>query len=229
MAEAAKILSGTAPADLKYDPAIIWENDCFNAKPIAGQFNEPDDFLWRLWRIEQNNHVILQVKDTVACLIYNPDRQAVALVGQKRPAVSLKNGGDGFLLEVPAGHVENQDIDNPRAAMAREANEELGAKFDLDGRDFGLIGDQPLFLSPGHLTERMWLGYAEAGDEKFDQAKCIFGLTDEGEETERVWTPIYELDCLDVIDMKTFALIQWFLYNHQPAEGAAENADHQTV
>jgi|GEM_PF-2256826 len=226
MTEAARIISGIVPADLKCKPRFIWENSCYSARPIAGQFDKLDVFLWRLWRVKQNNHVILQVKDTVAFLIYNPDRQAVALVGQKRPAVSLKNGGDGFLLEVPAGHIDNQDIDNPRAAMAREANEELGAKFNLDGRDFGLIGDQPLFLSPGHLTERMWLGYVEAGDEKFDQTRHTFGLADEDEETERIWVPIYELDCLEMIDMKTFALIQWFLRNHQPAEGAAGNADH---
>lgn len=177
---------------------------------------EKGDFRWRLWHIDQNDHVILQVKHTVAFLIYNPDRRAIAIVSQKRPAVSMCDGSNGEIDEAPAGHIEESDLDDILAVMAREANEELGAKFIPNNHDFQLITSAPLYLSPGHMTERMYLGYTEAGDEMFDNSKTKFGVAAEGEETEIRWFSIDGLSKIEWEDMKTFALVQWFLNNRDP-------------
>ena len=187
-------------------------NKHFSGTLIAGLSRRMTErFFWCLWQISQNGHVILETKDTVAVLVYNPDKRAVALVGQCRPAVSLKDGSDGMLIEVLAGHIEDEDINNPKAAMAREAIEEMGAKFDPDNTDFELICTWPLYLTPGHSTERMYLGYIEAGDDMFDLTKTTFGVAAEIEQTQVRWYPIDKLETTEFEDMKTFALVQWFL------------------
>lgn len=191
------------------------KNDFFSATTICEiprALSAPESSICRLLQVQENGHVILQTPDTVACLVYNRDRKAVALVSQKRPAVSFGENTDGTIIEGVAGHIENYDIGNPKAAMARECNEELGMRLDPDDQDFELLNQgEALYTSPGHSTEKMWLGYIEVGDGMFDHSKADFGLAEEGESTRRLWIPINCLSMMELHDLKTFALVQWFL------------------
>lgn len=163
----------------------------------------------RLWKEIGGNHVIVEKPSAVSFLVYNRNRRKLVFVSQHRPATG------GKILEAPAGHIDlPPDQQSNRCileTMAREAQEELGVIIDIDRIELVSMG---LFTSPGILTEKIWLGYMEIGDADIEQEERIYGLAEEGERIERSWLPIEPMDKLvgsAFMDMKTFALIQWFL------------------
>jgi len=90
-----------------------------------------------------------------AILLYDLDCETIVLTRQFRfPAWEL--GGDGFLYEVPAGVVEN---DNPEETIQLETSQETG-----------FIIEKPTFLfkafaTPGSVTEQLYY-YAAPYDNK---------------------------------------------------------------
>jgi nudix-type nucleoside diphosphatase (YffH/AdpP family) len=141
-----------------------------------------------------------------AILLVDPARQSVILVRQFRPGAFFGGHEDGFLLEVPAGLL---DDDSPETAIAREAMEETGYAV----RDLRHLFDT--FSSPGTLTERISCFAAHIDTTKRDGKGG--GVDGEGEDLEIVEMPIDEAYGLiatgGIVDAKTIMMLQWLMLN----------------
>ena len=141
-----------------------------------------------------------------AILLVDPARQSVILVRQFRPGAFFGGHADGFLLEVPAGLL---DDDSPETAIAREAMEETGYAV----RDLRHLFDT--FSSPGTLTERISCFAAHIDTTKRDGKGG--GVDGEGEDIEIVEMPIDEACGLiatgGIVDAKTIMMLQWLMLN----------------
>lgn len=135
-----------------------------------------------------------------AILLYNIDLRSIVLTRQFRyPAYS--QGQSGFLLEVPAGIVENDD---PAATIRAETAQETGY----------LIGEPDFlfkaFVSPGSVTEQIFYFSAEYRNEQREGLGG--GLRDEGEDIQVLEMSIEKAVSLvkdgGVVDAKTILLIQ---------------------
>lgn len=134
-------------------------------------------------------------------LLYDPTKKTVVLVRQLRVPVFL-NGGEGFMIEAPAGL---NDGDHPADAIAREAMEETG--YLVENAEF--LFDA--YMSPGTLTERVSFFAAE-----IDISKKVAeggGLAGEGEDIEVLEIPLDKAFAMiatgEICDGKTIILLQW--------------------
>jgi len=135
-----------------------------------------------------------------AILLYNVKSRSIVLTRQFRyPAWTL--GGDGFLLEVPAGIIEG---DNPEQTIRAETEQETG-----------FLINQPEFLfkafaTPGSVTEQL---YFFAASYDVDQRSGTGGgLEEEGEDIEVIEVSLTEAVSWVreglIEDAKTIILIQ---------------------
>lgn len=110
--------------------------------------------------------------DGVAALLYDPERRTVLLTRQFRPGVRMA-GDEGFLVEVPAGML---DDDDPERRMRAELLEETG----FQPRTLRKL--MTLYASPGSLTEQVhyFLGEYSKADRKQEGG----GEEEEGEDIE---------------------------------------------
>ena len=139
--------------------------------------------------------------NAAAILLHDPVRKVVVLVRQVRAPVFL-NGGEGWMIEVPAGLL---DGDHPAEAIAREAMEETGYRVENAEYLFDA------YMSPGTLTERVSFFAAE-----IDLGKRVGaggGLAEEGEDIEVLDLPLSKaFDMIatgEICDGKTIMLLQW--------------------
>jgi nudix-type nucleoside diphosphatase (YffH/AdpP family) len=139
--------------------------------------------------------------NAAAILLFDPARSTVVLVRQVRVPVYL-NGGEGWLIEVPAGL---NDGDHPADAIAREAMEETG--YLVESAEY--LFDA--YMSPGTLTERVSFFAAE-----IDMSKKVAeggGLAGEGEDIEVLEIPLEKAFAMiatgEICDGKTIMLLQW--------------------
>lgn len=141
-----------------------------------------------------------------AILLVDPARQTVVLVRQFRPGAFFGGHPDGFLLEVPAGLL---DEDSPEDAIAREAMEETGYAV----RDLTHLFE--MYSSPGTLTERVSCFAAHIDSSKRDGKGG--GVDGEGEDIEIVEMPVVEAFGLiatgGIVDSKTIMMLQWLMLN----------------
>jgi nudix-type nucleoside diphosphatase (YffH/AdpP family) len=79
-------------------------------------------------------------------LLHDPDRDTVLLVRQFRYPAFANGHPDGYLLEAPAGLLDDEDA---LSAITREAEEETGVRV----RDVERLFE--LYMSPGSVTERI--------------------------------------------------------------------------
>lgn len=142
--------------------------------------------------------------DGAAALLYNTDQQAVVFVRQWRITAQLKNINNGWLLEAPAGLLDDQA---PVVAMQRELAEETGYHC-ADLREVATV-----FASPGAHLEQVYLYVGLVTDE--DRKASGGGLASEHEELEVVHIPLRDLDQMLrdglIIDAKTVILVQYLL------------------
>ena len=136
-----------------------------------------------------------------AVLLYNPERRSVLLTRQFRIGARLA-GHDGFMIEVPAGMLDDAE---PGERVRAELCEETGFR----GR--GLRKVIEFFPNPSSLTETVhcFLGEYEDGDRKGDGG----GKEEEGEDIE-----VLEMDADEafrrvkeggIVDAKTVILLQF--------------------
>ncbi len=155
----------------------------------------------------QHTREILRGPDSVSILLFDSARDEVMLVQQQRLAV-VEKLSPGILTEVVAGRLDKGQND-PCIVAVQEALEEAGVTLAAE-QIILVTGDCPLALSPGVLDEVTYLAYAEIG-EGDRVAGNVFGNKAEGERTTLVRIPVSKLENYTSSDLKTFALIQWFL------------------
>lgn len=143
--------------------------------------------------------------DSVAVLMYEKDTDSLLFTKQFRyPTV---NNGDGWILEIPAGSMEEGDLPSERAQ--KEVSEELGYQL----HELKLIST--FFTSPGGSSERIFLFYAEVTSE--DKTTMGGGLVSEKEDIALVKMALSEIlkrgisQCFT--DAKSLVAVQWFFLN----------------
>jgi len=144
--------------------------------------------------------------DSVAAIVHHVEDDRLVFTEQFR--FSTYEKGPGWLLEIPAGIVEDKD-DTPETSMKRELVEEIGYTID------SLRHIHTFYLSPGGTSERIFLYYA---------AVSYKNKTSEGggldEEAEDIRTVIYTVDETfakmakgEIMDAKTLIALQWLQLN----------------
>lgn len=136
-----------------------------------------------------------------AVLLYNRDRRTVILTRQFRFPAWLMGDENPWLVEAPAGKL---DGDDPLTCAKKEAEEETGYRI----ADLTLVAAP--YMSPGSVTERLWLYVGE-----YDSSARISeggGLEDEGEDIETLELPFADamamLERGEIADGKTIILLQ---------------------
>jgi nudix-type nucleoside diphosphatase (YffH/AdpP family) len=133
-------------------------------------------------------------------LLYDRARETVILTRQFRfPA--YVNGHDGMLIEAPAGLLDQA---TPEARIRAEAEEETGYRVGAVRKIF------EAFMSPGSVTERLYLFVAE-----YDAAAKTGrggGIASEGEDIEVLELPfaaaLRMIESGEIADGKTIMLLQ---------------------
>jgi nudix-type nucleoside diphosphatase (YffH/AdpP family) len=144
--------------------------------------------------------------NAAAILLHDPLHDTVVLVRQFR-AGAFVNGDPAFMLELPAGLVDEGEI--AADAVVREAMEETG--FSV-GTPHHIC---EVHASPGALTERLSLFAAsiQAGDREGAGG----GLAGEGEDIEVVTLGLDEAFAMiatgAITDAKTIIALQWAKLN----------------
>jgi len=143
-----------------------------------------------------------------ACiLLYDPKRDAVVLVRQFRLPVRLC-GGDGWLIEVPAGLLDGEQ---PEEAIRREAMEETGYRVTAVRRLF------KAFTSPGAVTE--YVHFFAATVDSADRVAAGGGVDHEHEDIEVLDVPLADamrmIETGEICDAKTIMLLQWAALNRE--------------
>jgi len=150
---------------------------------------------------------VVVATDSVAFLVYNRDRDEVLLASQDRVPMMEPNNPQGTLLEVGAGRFDLEI--GVRGLVVKELKEELGVTATQD--EVHVLNDEiPLALSPGVITERQYLAYVEITTDRIDPSDQLYGNHEEGEAITRHFIPVSELSKIQIHDMKTWALLQWF-------------------
>jgi nudix-type nucleoside diphosphatase (YffH/AdpP family) len=153
-------------------------------------------------RLEDGAEVDRQVEDhgnAVAVLAYDPDRRTALLVRQLRMGPLVAGETDPYLLEVPAGIIEDEP---PETAARREALEEIGVRLGA------LEPCGAPFSTAGVSTERihLFLGAFSAAD----RVEAGGGLEGEHENIRVVERPLAELLAQvlagEIRDLKTATL-----------------------
>jgi ADP-ribose pyrophosphatase len=157
-------------------------------------------------RVERLDREVHDHGAAATVLLVDPVRQSVILVRQFRPGAFLGGHQHGFLLETPAGLL---DDDSPADAVTREAMEETGYAVS----DVRHLFD--MYASPGTLTERVSCFAAHI--DATNRAGKGGGVEGEGEDIEVVEMPIDEayaqIATGGIVDAKTIILLQWLMLN----------------
>ncbi len=107
----------------------------------------------------------------VAILLYDSDREEVVLIEQFRIGSALSSKKHAWMLEIPAGIIENGL--SKEQTIIKETHEETG----LDIHQVKKIGEY--FMSPGGSTEKLYLYFAQICAKEVDG---IFGCESEAED-----------------------------------------------
>lgn len=147
-----------------------------------------------------------------AVLLYNPDKRTVLLTRQFRIGARLA-GHDGFVIEAPAGSLDDTD---PAERARAELYEETGF------RGHGLRKVIAFFANPSSLTETVHCYLGEYGER--DRKGEGGGKEEEGEDIE-----VLEMDVAEafrqvkeggIVDAKTVILLQFLREELQTSNGS---------
>ncbi|MDX1406926.1 MAG: NUDIX hydrolase [Saprospiraceae bacterium] len=155
---------------------------------------------------------LLYRPDAVCAVVYHRERRSLLFVRQFRVGSFQKD--DGWMTELAAGLVDPGET--PREAVLRELDEELGF------RPQSLRQVRSFYTSPGILDERIFMFYAEVGEQ--DRVGKGGGRDEEHEDLEIIEVPADGLSRWmtrqDLLDAKTIVGIQWFLTRSSPVTDA---------
>jgi len=134
-------------------------------------------------------------------LLYNLQKRSVILIRQFR-FPTYRDGHDGFLVETPAGLLDNA---SPEQRIRDEVAEETGYRVGEVRKVF------EVFMSPGSVTEKLHFFVGEyAGDDRAGEGG---GNVAEGEDIEVMEVPIQQALMMiaegEIADGKTIMLLQY--------------------
>lgn len=134
-------------------------------------------------------------------LLYNLERRSVILIRQFR-FPTYRDGHDGFLVETPAGLLDNA---SPEQRIRAEAEEETGYRVGDVRKVF------EVFMSPGSVTEKLHFFVGEyTADARAGEGG---GNVAEGEDIEVMEVPIQQALMMvaegEIADGKTIMLLQY--------------------
>jgi nudix-type nucleoside diphosphatase (YffH/AdpP family) len=142
-----------------------------------------------------------------AVLLYNVDKQTVILTKQFRMPAYVNDKQDGMSIEACAGALDKDEA--PETCIVREIEEEVGYSIDKVEKVL------ECYMSPGAVTEKMYLFVAEYTDEM--KVHGGGGLESEDEEIEVLEIPFVEalqmMEQHKIIDAKTQLLLQYAQIN----------------
>lgn len=155
-----------------------------------------------------NTWEVLERGNAAAALLYNLEKQTVILVKQFRLPAYMNGVEDGFLLEVPAGMLENDDT-SAEEAMKRELLEETGYNIPKLTKIYNA------FATPGGSTERFSCFVGEYTDEmKINEGGGLESLNEDIEVLEIPLAKAIEMMANgNIIDAKTIMLLQYAQIN----------------
>ncbi len=150
-----------------------------------------------------NTWEVLERGNAAAALLYNIEKQTVILVKQFRLPAYMNGVEDGFLLEVPAGMLEDDDT-SAEDAMKREILEETGYKIPELKKVYSA------FATPGGSTERFTCFVGEYSDKmKISEGGGLESLNEDIEVLEIPFVKALEMMANgEIIDAKTIMLLQ---------------------
>ncbi|NNE31651.1 MAG: NUDIX domain-containing protein [Winogradskyella sp.] len=156
----------------------------------------------------ENTWEVLERGNAAAALLYNVVKQTIILVKQFRLPAYMNGSDSGFLLEVPAGMLEDNDPDS-EVAIKREILEETGYSIPK------LIKVYNAFATPGGSTERFSCYVGEYKESmKINKGG---GLDVENEDIEVLEIPFSEaikmIESGEIVDAKTILLLQYAQIN----------------
>ena len=135
-------------------------------------------------------------------LLYNTTKKTVILIKQFRLPTYLHDNKDGFLIEIPAGML---DEDNPEQCIIRETEEEVGIRIKSVKKVY------EGYSSPGVLTEKMHFFVGEYTEDM--KVSNGGGLAGENEDIEVLELPFTEavrmLNEGEIVDTRTIVLLQY--------------------
>jgi ADP-ribose pyrophosphatase len=150
---------------------------------------------------EEVTRLVLDRGDSIALLLYDSSNQRLLLCEQFR-APTYQNG-PGWLLELPAGMVE--DGETAEDCARREGLEETGFRVQ------NLRRIARPYLSPGGSSERIHIFYSEVSFA--DREGKGGGVVAEQEDIRIVFLPVNEAFAMarqgQILDAKTLVAIQW--------------------
>jgi len=142
--------------------------------------------------------------DGAGILLYNKHKGTVILIKQFRMPTYLNDNKDGFLVEVCAGLL---DQDNPEACIIRETEEEVGYRLKSVKKIY------EGYSSPGVMTEKMHFFVGEYTDDM--KVGAGGGLASEHEDIEVLEIPFEKaigmLENGEIVDTRTIVLLQYAL------------------
>lgn len=141
--------------------------------------------------------------DSVAAVIFNPQKQTVLLIKQFRYSIFTKDKKHAWSWEIVAGVIEEGQ--SPADAIAREILEEVGYQVHQLQLLFSF------FPTPGGSNELIYLFYAEVSAQ--DHIQKGGGLIHEGENIQVLELPLKKalkmLESGEIVDAKTIIALQW--------------------
>ena len=141
---------------------------------------------------------VMRRKNAVAALVYDTIKKKYIFVSQFRPGVG------GEIIEIPAGTLDHPGED-PREAMKRELEEEIGYKTD------SIILLNECYMSPGGSTEVITIYFCNVSKKEGEGG----GLEEENEEIDIIEMDKQEMKSTRFNDAKTIIAVDWAINNHR--------------
>ena len=147
--------------------------------------------------------------DSAAVVLHDPLADTIIMTEQFRYPTYTKD--HGWILEIPAGSIEADEVPDPTITLRRELMEEIGYRV----KSFRKIAS--FFVSPGGTSERIHLFYAAISPK--DKIATGGGLVSEGEDvrmvTMGVKEALYKIGTGEIMDAKTIIGLQWLQINRE--------------
>jgi nudix-type nucleoside diphosphatase (YffH/AdpP family) len=147
--------------------------------------------------------------DSAAVILHDPMLDTLIMTEQFRYPTYAKDKDHAWILEIPAGSIEENENADPTITLRRELMEEIGYSV----KNFRKVAS--FFVSPGGTSERIHLFYAAVKPK--DKIAMGGGLVSEGEDVRMVSMGVkealYKITTGDIMDAKTIIGLQWLQIN----------------